>query len=277
MKLSALTPSAVQKFLNDLQGGENPIYAKSVHNVHGVLHQAFKQAVKLGYIRTNPCEACTLPRAERPQTEPLDAPKIKKLLDSMGDDVYSTAYKIDLFTGLRHGELLALSWDCVDFERGTILVNKQLILARDGSGYRFGALKNDRARTIQPAPYVMNLLRERRKAQLSQRLRAGSLWDEGAFPGLVFENEAGAHLCPRVVLKHFKSALERAGLPEKRLHDLRHTFAVTSLMAGDDVKTVQENLSHATSSFTLDKYGHVTETMREASSRRMQAFVDALK
>ena len=80
-----------------------------------------------------------------------------------------------------------------------------------------------------------------------------------------------------IVLRHLKKALAAAGLPEKRFHDLRHTYAVTSLQAGDDVKTVQENLGHQTAAFTLDQYGHVTETMRQASAQRMEAFINGLE
>ncbi|MBQ6382641.1 MAG: tyrosine-type recombinase/integrase [Clostridia bacterium] len=61
-----------------------------------------------------------------------------------------------------------------------------------------------------------------------------------------------------------------------RVHDLRHTFAVNSLRAGDDIKTLQENMGHFSAAFTLDRYGHVTEEMRKASSQRMQAFIDSM-
>ena len=65
-------------------------------------------------------------------------------------------------------------------------------------------------------------------------------------------------------------------MEESRFHDLRHTFAVTSLYAGDDIKSVQANLGHATAQFTLDVYGHVTQTMRKESAERMQRFYDQL-
>ena len=58
-----------------------------------------------------------------------------------------------------------------------------------------------------------------------------------------------------------------------RFHELRHTCAVASIMSGDDIKTVQENLGHATAAFTLDRYGHVTEQMKKASSERMERFI----
>ena len=300
VKLSALTPTAVQRFYNELQRsgvktpkrdetgkivrakGEmvyttSPMSPKTVKNVHGVLHQALKQAMRLGYIRSNPTEACILPRIEKAEMRPLDAPEIKCLLASLGDDVYCTLLKVDLFTGMRQGEILGLQWACVDFDRGTITVNKQLVHPREkGERYRLASLKNDKPRTIQPAPFVMNLLREHRRRQLQQRMRAGSLWDDAGIPDLVFTSETGRYLNYTAVWRRYKLELERAGLPSNRFHDLRHTYAVTSLRAGDDVKTVQENLGHHTAAFTLDQYGHVTESMRAASAQRMQSFINDL-
>lgn len=75
-----------------------------------------------------------------------------------------------------------------------------------------------------------------------------------------------------------KAVIERANIPpDVRFHDLRHSFAVTSLYTGDDVKTVQANLGHATAQFTLDVYGHVTQKMRQESAMRMQAFYNHLE
>lgn len=294
VKISTLTPDMIQKFYNELQRNgkkvrkkdENgklaytsaPMSPKTIKNVHGVLHQALKQAVRLGYIRSNPTEACILPRIEKAEIKPLDKPEIKALLDVLGDDVYSTLMRVDLFTGMRQGEIIGLRWSCVDFERGTILIDKQLSRPRTkGESYRLSSLKNDKPRIVQPAPFVMTILRDWRKQQLSNRMLAGSLWNEGDFGDLVFTNEFGKHLCFDIVRRHYKKALERAGLPDKRFHDLRHTYAVSSLRAGDDVKTVQENLGHHTAAFTLDQYGHVTETMRQASAQRMQAFYAELQ
>ena len=278
VKLSNLTPAAVQKFYNGLTRREKPLSAKTVKNIHGVLHQALRQAVRLGYLRSNPTEACTLPRIEKTEICPLDAPEIKLFLAALDDSEYSNLLKVDLFTGLREGEILGLQWACVDFDRGTITVNKQLTRPRiKGEAYRFASLKNDKPRVIQPAPYVMTLLKDHRMKQLQKRIAAGPLWDDCGFPDLVFTNDTGKYLCYCVVLRRLRNALQAAGLPPKRFHDLRHTYAVTSLRAGDDVKTVQENLGHHTAAFTLDQYGHVTYTMREASAQRMEAFISGLK
>ena len=71
--------------------------------------------------------------------------------------------------------------------------------------------------------------------------------------------------------------MESIGLPLARFHDLRHSYAVAAIRSGDDIKTVQGNLGHATASFTLDVYGHVTEQMKRSSADRMQQYIDNLK
>ena len=94
--------------------------------------------------------------------------------------------------------------------------------------------------------------------------------------GLVFTNELGGHLATHTVYQNFKRVAASIGRPDARFHDLRHSFAVASLRAGDDPKTVQSNLGHATAAFTLDVYGHMTDQMKQASSARMEAFIKGL-
>ena len=92
----------------------------------------------------------------------------------------------------------------------------------------------------------------------------------------IFTHADGSHLNQWFVCRTFQSYLAKAGLPRHRMHDLRHTFAVNSIMAGDDIKTLQENMGHYSAAFTLDRYGHVTPTMHRESANRMQAFISNL-
>ena len=172
---------------------------------------------------------------------------------------------------MRQGEVLGLTWDCVDFDRGIILINKQLHLEKKRGGkYVFAPLKNDKARTIAPASWVMQLLKNLRREQIKQQLKAGPLWEDS---GLVFTDDVGHHLATQTVYKAFKRVVASIGCPNVRFHDLRHSFAVASIRAGDDIKTVQSNLGHATASFTLDVYGHVTDRMKQVSAARMDTFI----
>ncbi|MDD6882953.1 MAG: tyrosine-type recombinase/integrase [Eubacteriales bacterium] len=103
------------------------------------------------------------------------------------------------------------------------------------------------------------------------RLKAGEAWKD---EGFVFCNECGEHLSPNTVYHNYKRIVAKLGIPERRLHDLRHCYAVASLVSGDDIKTVQENMGHFSAAFTLDRYGHVTEEMKQASTNRMEAFIE---
>ncbi len=185
-----------------------------------------------------------------------------------------TKHRKTLFMpGMRQGELLGLTWDCVDFETGIITVKQQL-QCKDGT-YFFETPKNGKGRTILPAPIAMDALRKEWEKQKAEQARAGNLWNNQF--NLVFTDALGKNLVRRTVVKHFKKIAQRAGLADDaRFHDLRHSFAVTSLYAGDDIKTVQANLGHATAQFTLDVYGHVTQKMRQESASRMQKFYENL-
>ena len=91
--------------------------------------------------------------------------------------------------------------------------------------------------------------------------------------GLVFTNEFGAHLTKPTVYREYKRIVAAIGCPDARFHDLRHSYAVAAIRAGDDIKTVQGNLGHATAAFTLDVYGHVTDQMKRESADRMERFI----
>ena len=134
--------------------------------------------------------------------------------------------------------------------------------------------KNDRIRILTVAPFVMQILKEVFREQKNQRLAAGLAWENEW--NLVFTNPMGRFIQPAHALRRFKAAAARIGRPDARFHDLRHTYAVTALQEGDDVKTVQENLGHATASFTLDVYGHVSEKMKKESAARMQSYIEKI-
>ena len=90
-------------------------------------------------------------------------------------------------------------------------------------------------------------------------------------------NPQGDILSYRTVYDCFKRVVAQMGIPEMRFHDLRHSYAVISLRSGDDIKTLQSNLGHASAAFTLDVYGHITEDMKKASADRMESFIKAVE
>lgn len=274
IKLTSLKPAQIQKFYNELQrSGLSP---KTIKNIHGVFHKSLSQAVLLGYIRVNPSTVCKLPRIEKAEINPLDSAELTSFLKAINGHRLESLYTVALFTGMRLGEILGLTWDRIDFQQGTILIDRQLLRPREkGDNFVFGPLKNDKPRKITPAPFIMETLQAHRVKQLQEKLRAGSLWVDG--PGYVFTGELGGHASYWTLITHLKSILQSLGIAPRRFHDLRHTYAVAALRSGDDVKTVQVNLGHHTAAFTLDIYGHVTSEMRKDSAARMEAFIDSVK
>ena len=272
IKLDALTPHTIQSYYNGLS--KEGLAPKTVKNTHGILHKALQQAVSNGYLKTNPADSCILPRPIRRELKPLDEDLISAFLKAIQGHKFEDLFTVTLFTGMREGEALGLLWDCVNLTKGTITIDKQLQLIRGSKGqYQMVPTKNSKSRTISLAPSVVKILRNIKTKQLENRLRYRECWVNSDF---VFTDDFGKHLSASSVYKAFKKVVEEIGSPDTRFHDLRHSYAVAAIKSGDDIKTVQENLGHATAAFTLDVYGHVTEKMKQESAARMEQFIKAV-
>lgn len=297
VKLSELATPQIQAFYNrlgrdghkvekkDTKTGKNvvttkPLSTKTIRNIHGILTKALSVAVDVGYLKQNPAERVTVPRVVKKEIRPLDDAQVAAFYAAVADDRYCYLLRLILFTGLRESEALGLTWDCVDFEAGTLKINKQLMKRREADG---GAVlaetKNSKIRVLKPAAAVMQQLKDRQRQQIEERLKAGELWEgwqneKERKTALVFTSPTGKYVSRSRMYAHCKSLLDQIGAGDRCVHDLRHTFAVLSLQNGDDVKTVQGNLGHATAAFTLDVYGHVSERMKDESAARMQQYID---
>lgn len=274
IKLEALAPHTIQAFYNSLttgQRGSEPLSAKTVKNIHGVLHSALQQAVLNGYIRSNPTDACVLPKIVKKEIKPMDESQIAAFLRAIKGHRYEAIFTTALFSGVRESEVIGLQWPQVDLSKGTITVKHQLQKVRGSNGeYALVPTKNSKSRTITVAPSVVAILKSVKRRQLENKLLHGACWEDSGF---VFTDELGRHLKHQTVYLDFKEVVKSIGCPEIRFHDLRHSYAVVSIKSGDPIKTVQENLGHATAAFTLDVYGHVTDQMKQESADRMERFI----
>ena len=159
---------------------------------------------------------------------PLTDEQVKSYLAAAdNDNDYGDILKVILFTGLREAEALGLTWDCVDFKKGTLKICKQLQKRpAEAGGFQFATLKNDKTRILRPAPFVMDMLRAVRSKQAERRLQAGNLWQDWIDPSkqyaacrLVFTNALGDHLHPQRLYAHHKKIAAKAGAPDARVHD----------------------------------------------------------
>ena len=288
IKLGELATPHIQRFINGLaktgktrsikdkktgivETTHSPLSPKSIRNIYGILSKCLNTAVEIGYIRTNPAKYAKLPRASRKEVQPLTNEQIGLFLSALESEPYANLFKLLLFTGLREAEAIGLTWDCVDMERGILTINKQLQRRPKPEGrYAFTPLKNDKTRILTIPQFLIDVLTDQKKRQDNDRESAGDAWQES---NLVFTTSTGQPIDYRYLYYHYKKIAAEIGAPESRVHDLRHTYAVLSLQNGDDVKTVQENLGHATAAFTLDVYGHATDRMKKESASRMQSFI----
>ena len=176
-------------------------------------------------------------------------------------------YVVAVTAGMRQGELLGLKWEDLDLESSKLAVRRSLSITKDGPAYELP--KNGKGRSITLTQRAVEALKSHKAAQNAERLKLGDLWEHN---DLVFCTMAGKPLDFRnVATASFKPLLRKAGLPDIRFHDLRHTCATLLLSRGHHPKLVQELLGHASVAMTLDRYSHVLPGMGDQTTAAMEA------
>jgi integrase len=237
---------------------------KSVLNTHRLLHRALSDAVRWGMLVRNPCDLEDPPRAQRPAVRALDADEVSRLLAACAGDDLGPLVTVAVLTGLRLGELLGLTWDDIDLERGELRVVRAVQRVR-GRGLVVVPKTASSRRLVPLPPQAVAALREQRRRQAEARLKASPAWADGNW---VFTTALGLPYHPSDVAHRFQRLLEHAGLPRLRFHDLLHTTASLLLGEGVHPKVVASLLGHSTIQITLDTYSHVTPASLDRQRRR---------
>ena len=275
IQLQALTNHDIRKLLNSLASDHSK---KSLSCIKGVLHAALEQAYVNGYIVCNPVDKVKeLPKAGNAKRTitPLTAKQIDDFLAVIKGSPYEMIFKVTLFTGLRLGEVSGLQWKNISFTDGTITIDHQMKRSKDGV-YYFDETKTHLCRKIKPAPAVIGLLKAQKKIQAEKKLKVGSLWNEEPFSDLVFTNDFGKYYGANTLLHNVQRSAEKIGVTGFTFHDLRHTFAVSALLAGDDIYSISKMLGHSDIKITLNTYSHFTDDLRNKASANMETFIQAL-
>ena len=197
-----------------------------------------------------------------------------KFLNAIKGNELETLFITALDSGLRQGELLALTWNDIDFDNECIYVNKTVKLVanvtregREKGEYLVQTPKSEIAnRTVVIPAFLVKRLKQHRTQQLENKLRYSNLYQDNT---LVFCNQFGKHLDSSRVRKVFKKVLEDNKLKDRKFHDLRHTYATRLFELGEEPKTVQELLGHSNISITLDTYTHVLESMKKKAVSKL--------
>jgi integrase len=201
------------------------------------------------------------PSAGQTEAKHLTTQETLTLLAAAEGMRYKMAFELMAVTGMRRGETLALTWDNIDLEKGTVKV--RATLSRVDGKLIVGSPKT--AKSHRDIPLTENMvlaLKQHRKGQVAEQLKAGSQWQN---KGLVFSTELGGYVDPRNLLRGLNIAARKAGLEGIGLHTLRHSAATAMLEANTPILNVSRMLGHSSIAITIDLYGHVNdESMRQA-------------
>ena len=273
IKLKKLTTQHLQKLYKELlesgrihvgKGQDNGLSTTTVHSVHLMLHCALKRAVKERLISRNPCEDCIVPKPRKLDMKILTPEHMKAYLEAADRRGLLPMFYLELVSGLRKGELVALRWDDVDIRQRTISVSKQYVRNPDGSLELTRPKTENSVRLVSiPQTAVDLLIQEHDKHPDSPYL----------FPSPL----TGEMYHPDSVVNLHKKILRDAGLEHLRFHDLRHTFATTALQNGVDVKTVSSMLGHFDAGFTLRTYTHATRQKQDEAAATMGSFMEQVR
>ena len=259
--LEKLTTIQIQKFYNDLQKSgriqrythiklkDKGLSTRVVRGIHTLLNNCLEQAVAERLILTNPAQGCKLPQLEKREMKILPQEKIGMYLAEAEKQGLLAAFYLELTTGLRRGELLALQWTDLDVESKTLSITKQVNRINGELVVSPPKTRNSIRTLALPQQAVDLLIAEHKKHPRNPYLfpspKTGTMYDPDAFR------------------RTHDKILKAIGAKHIRFHDLRHTFATLSLKSGVDVKTLSGALGHYSAGFTLNTYTHATTQMKQ--------------
>ena len=268
VRLRALAPEHIQHAQAELL--RRGLAPRTVRQVHMVLRRALKQAVLWRLLASNPSDAVKPPRAERKEMRTLDESEVRRLLAVTAGMRHYSLWVFLVTTGVRLGEALGLKWTDIDLDESRATLKRSLQRQR-GAGLVLAELKTACSRrTVSFPPGTLAVLKAHALAQNEDRRQAGPLWQENH---MVFPNPIGRPRDMAYLSVSFHRALERAGLPRLRIHDLRHTAATHLLTKHVHPKVVQELLGHSSIAITLDTYSHVLQPLAKEASAQMSSLL----
>lgn len=269
IKLSQLTSRDIQKLYRDLQENgrlrevqraKKPgLSNATVRGIHMMLHNALDRAVKERLILRNPTEDCIIPKIEKQEMKILHPEDMSAYLQAADNHGVLPMFYLELVSGVRKGELVALLWDDLDTASRTISVSKQAAVRNGKITISRPKTETSVRRISIPQEAIDLLIQEHEKHPDNPYM----------FPS----PKTGGMYYPDSVVNLHKKLLKDAGLEHIRFHDLRHTFATMALQNGVDVKTVSSMLGHYDAGFTLRTYTHATRQAQDEAAEKMGSFM----
>jgi integrase len=257
-RLQALSPSLLSVVFQEMakHGGKDgkPISPRSVEFTRAILRRACNDAVVGRLIEINPVVGSKKPKKRgKPKRTTWTGDQVQSFLEATAGTRLAPLWQLALATGMRRGELMALTWEHVYLDSATVKVERST--AQLGKELVTTTPKNDESREVQIDARTVAVLRAWRKVQAEERLAWGAAYEDSE--GVVFTQENGARVSPNAISKAFLRAQAGLGLPRISMHSMRHTHATVLLRDRMPVHIVAERLGHKKPTVTLDFYADV--------------------
>ncbi|MDC3376851.1 site-specific integrase [Candidatus Nanopelagicales bacterium] len=232
---------------------------------------ALDHAMNVGnLIADNPAKRVKKPRSTEPKPRRiLEREEIRQLLLAVEDSEWEAFYRLALFTGARRGELLALRWPDIDFEKEILTIRRNIVQVK-GKPMETSP-KNGQTRQVKLDSGTIALLRRAKSRQSQQRLALGEHWKGN--DDFITTKADGSALNPHSATQHWSRLARRLGITHVRLHDARHTHATLLLAAGEQLHVVADRLGHIDAMVTSTVYAHV---LRDQVDEAAKVFADAV-
>lgn len=269
IELEELTFNDLQKFYDSIINTGN-INAKTLRNIHSIIHRALKDAVKAGLIKTNQADYVELPKQIIQEVEILKEDEIVKLRKAIENERLGISIEIALGTGLRLGEIMALRWNNIDFNKKELNVEYSLSRVKAKGKYpnktQLVLAKPKTINSIRSVPLKDSMIEKLIEFKEVQRKRYQYEELEDDF---VLSNKYMNPIDPRTIQEFFKRMQVKAGIEHHKFHALRHTFASKAIKVGTSDKVISMILGHSDVSTTLNIYTHISDDMARNLIDRM--------
>lgn len=256
------------KLLSDFYAHLNlkNLSAETVHKIHAIVNNSFKLAVRNGLVNSNPAQGIKLPKVHQKEKNSLSDFEVKKILqvaknycdsDKVQNKNIFPLVKLALVSGLRRGELAALTWDNIDFENNKIYVTSSVCELKNKIFIK--STKTDASKRSMIIPdFMINILREHK-----ENFATGKF----VFPSLADKNKPQA---PSNICRTYRKILDLAGV-KSSLHILRHTNITNLITNGTDIKTVKNRAGHTRIETTMS-YTHPSEDLDRKAANIFEKF-----
>lgn len=255
--LKELSSTKVEKFLIELI---QDLSESTVRLIAITLTQGLDRAVKDKRLATNPAKGIDRPKGKKKSVTPYSSSELKRLLEELETHRLFAYFRLLAYTGGRRGEILAVKWSDIDFEKSTIVISKnrtrigKIVIEQDSTK------GGDGRRVVQLDSETLRLMKDHRRRQIEERIKAGSLWQEADY---IFTQENGLPLDPSTPYQLFKKTAKKLGLRSESLHSIRHLHATELLNSGVGVHLVKDRLGHSDISTTLRIYAHIRPEQKQ--------------